>query len=185
MNVQFEDDLFGSGVNIKVIGVGGGGNNAVNRMIATNIRGVEFIAVNTDSQALRTSNASTKLIIGEKITNGFGAGANPEVGKRSAEENIEEIRQAIDGADMVFITTGMGGGTGTGAAPVVASIAMVIFQPEIISLGGGVSNEGQSLIDALTPIINSEQYGSEFVTTAKIRIAELGNDAGMIGAAMM
>ncbi|MBO5051266.1 MAG: cell division protein FtsZ [Clostridia bacterium] len=123
MNVQFEDDLFGSGVNIKVIGVGGGGNNAVNRMIATNIRGVEFIAVNTDSQALRTSNASTKLIIGEKITSGFGAGANPEVGKRSAEENIEEIRQAIEGADMVFITTGMGGGTGTGAAPVVAKIA--------------------------------------------------------------
>ena len=118
MNVQFEDDLFGSGVNIKVIGVGGGGNNAVNRMIATNIRGVEFIAVNTDSQALRTSNASTKLIIGEKITSGFGAGANPEVGKRSAEENIEEIRQAIEGADMVFITIGAGGGTGSGAGAV-------------------------------------------------------------------
>ena len=123
MNVQFEDDLFGSGVNIKVIGVGGGGNNAVNRMIATNIRGVEFIAANTDSMALRTSNASTKLIIGEKITSGFGAGANPEVGKRSAEESIDEIRQSLEGADMVFITSGMGGGTGTGAAPVVAKVA--------------------------------------------------------------
>ena len=123
MNMQFEDDLFGSGVNIKVIGVGGGGNNAVNRMIATNIRGVEFIAANTDSMALRTSNASTKLIIGEKITSGFGAGANPEVGKRSAEESIDEIRQSLEGADMVFITSGMGGGTGTGAAPVVAKVA--------------------------------------------------------------
>lgn len=123
MNVQFEDDLLGSGVNIKVIGVGGGGNNAVNRMIATNIRGVEFIAANTDSMALRTSNASTKLIIGEKITSGFGAGANPEVGKRSAEESIEEIKQSLEGADMVFITSGMGGGTGTGAAPVVAKVA--------------------------------------------------------------
>jgi cell division protein FtsZ len=92
-------------------------------MIATNIRGVEFIAANTDSMALRTSNASTKLIIGEKITSGFGAGANPEVGKRSAEESIDEIRQSLEGADMVFITSGMGGGTGTGAAPVVAKVA--------------------------------------------------------------
>lgn len=123
MNVQFDDDLFGSGVNIKVVGVGGGGNNAVNRMIATNIRGVEFIAVNTDAQALRSSSASTKLVIGEKITRGHGAGSNPEIGKRSAEESIEEIKQALEGADMVFVTTGMGGGTGTGAAPIVAKTA--------------------------------------------------------------
>ena len=123
MNVQFDDDLFGSGIRIKVIGVGGGGNNAVNRMIATNIRGVEFIAINTDAQALRASNASTKLVIGEKITRGHGAGSIPDTGKRSAEESIEEIRRVLEGADMVFVTAGMGGGTGTGAAPIVAKVA--------------------------------------------------------------
>ena len=114
------DDSCQSGVCIKVVGVGGGGNNAVNRMISTNIRGVEFIAVNTDSMALDTSCAAKKLVIGDKITRGKGAGANPEVGKRSAEESIETIRDALAGADMVFITAGMGGGTGTGAAPVIA-----------------------------------------------------------------
>ena len=124
MNMAFEfDEVYNSGVNIKVVGVGGGGNNAVNRMISTNIRGVEFIAVNTDSQALSFSNASKKLVIGEKITRGKGAGSNPEVGRRSAEESIEELQRLLEGADMVFVTTGMGGGTGTGAAPVVAKIA--------------------------------------------------------------
>ena len=117
------DDLLESGVSIKVVGVGGGGNNAVNRMISTNIRGVEFIAVNTDRQALRSSNAPNQIVIGEKITRGHGAGANPEIGQRAAEENTEEIKSALAGADMVFIATGMGGGTGTGAAPVVARIA--------------------------------------------------------------
>ena len=123
MNAYEADDFFGSGINIKVVGVGGGGNNAVNRMIATNIRGVEFIAVNTDAQALRASSASTKLVIGQKITRGHGAGSNPDIGKRSAEESIEDIKQALEGADMVFVTTGMGGGTGTGAAPIVAKTA--------------------------------------------------------------
>lgn len=117
------DDNFDSGVNIKVIGVGGGGNNAVNRMITTNIRGVEFIAINTDKQALVNSSATNKISIGEKITKGHGAGANPEIGARAAEESIEDIKKAIAGADMVFITTGMGGGTGTGAAPIVAKAA--------------------------------------------------------------
>lgn len=117
------DDLLESGVSIKVVGVGGGGNNAVNRMISTNIRGVEFIAVNTDKQALRSSNAPNQIVIGEKVTRGHGAGANPEIGQRAAEENTEEIKSALAGADMVFIATGMGGGTGTGAAPVVARIA--------------------------------------------------------------
>ena len=107
------DDNFESGVNIKVIGVGGGGNNAVNRMISTNVRGAEFIAVNTDRQALSHSNAVHKIDIGEKITKGHGAGANPEVGARAAEESIEEIKAVLDGSDMVFITAGMGGGTGT------------------------------------------------------------------------
>ena len=108
---------------IKIIGVGGGGNNAVNRMIATNIRGVEFIVVNTDKQALLQSSAEVKIPIGEKITKGHGAGADPTVGAKAAEENLEEITNALKGADMVFITAGMGGGTGTGAAPVVAKAA--------------------------------------------------------------
>ena len=119
MEFDFEQ-VFDSGVNIKVIGVGGGGNNAVNRMISTNIRGVEFIAINTDNMALDTSCAAKKLVIGDKITRGKGAGANPDVGKRSAEESIELVKDALQGADMVFITAGMGGGTGTGAAPVIA-----------------------------------------------------------------
>ena len=117
------DPIYESGVKIKVIGVGGGGNNAVNRMISTNIRGVEFIAMNTDNQALNTSCAAKKIVIGDKITKGLGAGSNPEVGKRAAEESMEEIKAALNGADMVFITAGMGGGTGTGAAPVIAKAA--------------------------------------------------------------
>ncbi|KAF0995749.1 cell division protein FtsZ [Geobacillus sp. TFV-3] len=108
---------------IKVIGVGGGGNNAVNRMIEHGVQGVEFIAVNTDAQALNLSKAPIKLQIGAKLTRGLGAGANPEVGKKAAEESKEQIEEALRGADMVFVTAGMGGGTGTGAAPVIAQIA--------------------------------------------------------------
>lgn len=108
---------------IKVIGVGGGGNNAVNRMIEHGVQGVEFIAVNTDAQALKLSHASVKLQIGAKLTRGLGAGANPEVGKKAAEESKEQIEEALRGADMVFVTAGMGGGTGTGAAPVIAQVA--------------------------------------------------------------
>ncbi|MBR6534983.1 MAG: cell division protein FtsZ [Clostridia bacterium] len=110
-------------VKIKVVGIGGGGNNAVNRMISSNVGGVEYIAVNTDKMVLFNSNAQQKIPIGEKITKGHGAGANPDVGSRAAEESVEEITAAIEGADMVFVTAGMGGGTGTGAAPVVAKIA--------------------------------------------------------------
>ncbi|MFR6659476.1 MAG: cell division protein FtsZ [Clostridia bacterium] len=108
---------------IKVIGVGGAGNNAVNRMIESGIKGVDFIAVNTDRQALQTSKASTKIQIGEKITRGLGAGANPDIGAQSAEENKSEVAEILRGADMVFVTAGMGGGTGTGAAPIVAQSA--------------------------------------------------------------
>ena len=108
---------------IKVIGVGGAGNNAVNRMIDAGIKGVDFIAVNTDRQALQTSKASTKIQIGEKITRGLGAGANPDIGAQSAEENKAEVAEVLRGADMVFVTAGMGGGTGTGAAPIVAAAA--------------------------------------------------------------
>lgn len=108
---------------IKVIGAGGGGNNAVNRMVEAQLQGVEFIAVNTDKQALLTSKAEYKIQIGEKLTRGLGAGANPEVGKRAAEESKDEIVKVLQGADMVFVTAGMGGGTGTGAAPVIAQLA--------------------------------------------------------------
>ena len=110
-------------VNIKVVGVGGGGNNVVNRMVRTGTKGVDFIAVNTDKQVLETSAATYKIQIGEKLTNGQGAGSNPEVGRKSAEENRTQISKALEDADMVFITAGMGGGTGTGAAPIVADIA--------------------------------------------------------------
>ncbi|MFJ7730539.1 cell division protein FtsZ [Lysinibacillus sp. NPDC097231] len=108
---------------IKVIGVGGGGNNAVNRMIEHGVQGVDFIAVNTDAQALNLSKAEAKLQIGTKLTRGLGAGANPEVGKKAAEESREQLEEVLRGADMVFVTAGMGGGTGTGAAPVIAQIA--------------------------------------------------------------
>lgn len=109
--------------NIKVIGVGGGGNNAVNRMISAGLKGVEFISVNTDAQALQLSQTNTKIQIGAKLTKGLGAGANPDIGQKAAEESRDDIIQALKGADMVFVTAGMGGGTGTGAAPVVAEVA--------------------------------------------------------------
>ena len=112
-----------SAARIIVIGVGGAGNNAVNRMVEDTIGGVEFIGINTDKQALLLCKAPTTIQIGEKVTKGLGAGAKPEVGQQAAEESAEEIRQAIQGADMVFVTCGMGGGTGTGGAPVVAGIA--------------------------------------------------------------
>ncbi len=126
------EETFEYGVNIKVIGVGGGGNNAINRMIASGVKGVDFIAINTDKQALQKCLAPTQLVIGEKITNGFGAGSNPEIGKRAADEAVNEIKKLLSGADMVFITAGMGGGTGTGAAPVVAKLAM---EMEILTVG--------------------------------------------------
>ncbi|MBS5150532.1 MAG: cell division protein FtsZ [Butyricicoccus pullicaecorum] len=122
MGFQFEAGL-DNVVNIKVVGIGGGGNNAVNRMISNGIQGVEFIAINTDKQALQYSSAPTKIQIGEKITKGQGAGSDPMRGQKAAEESKDEIASALEGAHMVFITAGMGGGTGTGAAPVVAEIA--------------------------------------------------------------
>ncbi|MEA1960613.1 MAG: cell division protein FtsZ [Bacillota bacterium] len=109
--------------NIKVIGIGGGGNNAINRMIEAGLKGVEFVAVNTDAQALYISKAEKKIQVGEKLTKGLGAGADPDVGMKAAEESEDEILKALQGADMVFVTAGMGGGTGTGGAPVVAKIA--------------------------------------------------------------
>ncbi len=121
--LQFDTSTNESKEIIRIIGVGGGGGNAVNRMIHAGIVGVEYIAVNTDSQALSKSEAEIKLQLGEKLTRGLGAGANPDIGQKAAEESLEDIKNSLEDTDMVFITAGMGGGTGTGAAPVVAKIA--------------------------------------------------------------
>ena len=118
IRIHYHDEV-PRGAKIKVIGVGGGGNNAVNRMIAAKVEGVEFIAANTDVQALTVSNAPVKLQLGVKLTSGLGAGANPDVGRRAALEDSDKIIEALEGADMVFVTAGLGGGTGTGAAPVI------------------------------------------------------------------
>jgi cell division protein FtsZ len=122
IRIQFHEEARNN-AKIKVIGVGGGGNNAVNRMIETGVEGVEFIAANTDLQALQMSRAPKKLQLGVKLTNGLGAGANPEVGRQAALEDTDRIIASLEGADMVFVTTGLGGGTGTGAAPIIASLA--------------------------------------------------------------
>ena len=122
LRIRYQDEA-PRGARIKVIGVGGGGNNAVNRMIAAGVEGVEFISANTDVQALQLSNASVKLQLGVRLTSGLGAGANPDVGRRAALEDSDKIIEALEGADMVFVTAGLGGGTGTGAAPVIASLA--------------------------------------------------------------
>jgi len=122
IRIQFNEEAKNN-AKIKVVGVGGGGGNAVNRMIDAKLEGVEFIVANTDLQALRMSRAEVKIQLGVKLTNGLGAGANPEVGRKAALEDADKIIEALEGADMVFVTTGMGGGTGTGAAPIIASLA--------------------------------------------------------------
>jgi cell division protein FtsZ len=132
---------------IKVIGIGGGGNNAVNRMIDSGLKGVDFIVANTDSQVLLKSLAPIKLQIGSELTNGLGAGANPEIGREAALESKEEIEAALQGADMVFITCGMGGGTGTGAAPVVAEIAQDLGALTVGIVTKPFSFEGKKRMD--------------------------------------
>ena len=122
VRIQFNEDPR-TNAKIKVIGVGGGGGNAVNRMICAGVEGVEFVVANTDLQALQMSRAPVKIQLGTKLTNGLGAGANPEMGRRGALEDADKIIEALEGADMVFVTTGLGGGTGTGAAPIIASLA--------------------------------------------------------------
>ncbi|MGY4104774.1 cell division protein FtsZ [Ignavigranum ruoffiae] len=123
MELSFDSQAYNHGAVIKVIGVGGAGGNAVNRMIAEDVKGVEFIVANTDTQALEGSKAETKIQLGPKVTKGLGAGSLPEIGLKAAEESEEQLRKVIEGADLVFVTAGMGGGTGTGAAPIVAKIA--------------------------------------------------------------
>ena len=170
------DDTYQSGVNIKVIGVGGGGNNAVNRMIASNIRGVEFLAINTDRQVLRDSNATTQLVIGEKLTKGFGAGANPQIGSRAAEESSEEIKGLLANTDMVFITAGMGGGTGTGAAPVVARIAR---EMDILTIGivtKPFTFEGKRRMDqAVSGIAELAQFVDSLVVIPNDRLNQVAD----------
>ena len=170
------DDSFESGVNIKVIGVGGGGNNAVNRMIVTNIRGVDFVSVNTDRQALRRSEAPNQLVLGEKITKGFGAGANPQIGARAAEESIDDIRTILEGTDMVFITAGMGGGTGTCAAPVVARAAR---EMDILTVGivtKPFSFEGKRRMEqAEAGIAELAQYVDSLVVIPNERLKQVSN----------
>src|SRR5271165_1020278 len=122
IRIHFNEELLNT-AKIKVIGVGGGGGNAVNRMIESRLEGVEFVVANTDLQALKGSKAPVKIQLGVKLTNGLGAGANPEVGRQAALEDADKIIEALEGADMVFVTTGLGGGTGTGAAPIIASLA--------------------------------------------------------------
>src|SRR5260370_39886365 len=122
IRINYTDDSRND-ARIKVIGVGGGGGNAVNRMIDAGMDGIEFIVANTDLQALRMSRASMKIQLGVKLTNGLGAGANPEIGRKAALEDSDKLIEAMEGADMIFATTGLGGGTGTGAAPIIASLA--------------------------------------------------------------
>ncbi|MBQ8850407.1 MAG: cell division protein FtsZ [Clostridia bacterium] len=164
------------GVNIKVIGVGGGGNNAVNRMIKANVQGVDFITINTDRQALKHSVAERQIVIGEKITNGFGAGANPGIGERSAEESIDDIKNVLKGADMVFVTAGMGGGTGTGAAPVVARVA---HEMGILTVGvvtKPFAFEGKRRMDqALAGIEELRQYVDSLVVIPNERLKQVSD----------
>src|SRR3954464_15150746 len=122
IRISFNEDTR-SQAKIKVIGVGGGGGNAVNRMIQAGVEGIEFVVANTDLQALQMSRAPVKIQLGVKLTNGLGAGANPDVGRKGALEDADKIIEALEGADMVFVTAGLGGGTGTGAAPIIASLA--------------------------------------------------------------
>ena len=168
------DPSYESVVNIKVVGVGGGGNNTVKRMIQSNVRGVEFIALNTDRMTLAATQAPKQIAIGERTTKGKGAGANPAVGKQAAEESTEEITDALKGADMVFITAGMGGGTGTGAAPVVARLA---HEMDILTIGivtKPFAFEGKRRMDqALAGIAELSQYVDSLVVIPNERLKQV------------
>ena len=168
------DDTNSSGVKIEVIGVGGGGNNAVNRMINSNIKGVEFVAINTDAQVLKKSEATTKLAIGQKLTNGFGAGANPQIGARAAEESIDEIKKILEDADMVFVTAGMGGGTGTGAAPVVARLAREAGALTVGIVTKPFTFEGKRrMAQAIAGIKELSQYVDSLVVIPNDRLCQM------------
>lgn len=171
------DDIettFDNLANIKVIGVGGGGNNAVNRMITAGVRGVEFIAANCDAQALLLSKAETKIQIGEKLTKGLGAGGNPEIGEKSAEESRDMIIEALRGADMVFVTAGMGGGTGTGAAHVVAECAKEIGALTVGVVTKPFAFEGRRRMNqAENGIVNLKEKVDTLITIPNDRLLQV------------
>ena len=174
--IEFQNEEQSTFATIKVVGCGGGGNNAVNRMVDAGLRGVEFIAINTDRQALSQSNAQVKIQIGEKLTKGLGAGAIPEVGRRAAEESREEIASALKGADLVFITAGMGGGTGTGAAPIVAEIARDLGTLTIAVVTKPFNFEGkQRMKNAEAGIAELKQHVDTLVVIPNDRLLQVVN----------
>ena len=174
--IEFQNEEQNSFASIKVVGCGGGGNNAVNRMVDAGLRGVEFISINTDRQALGQTNAQVKIQIGEKLTKGLGAGAIPEVGRRAAEESREEIASALKGADLVFITAGMGGGTGTGAAPVVAEIARDMGTLTIAVVTKPFNFEGkQRMKNAESGIDELKQHVDTLVVIPNDRLLQVVN----------
>ena len=174
--IEFQNEEQNTFATIKVVGCGGGGNNAVNRMVDAGLRGVEFISVNTDRQALSQTNAQVKIQIGEKLTKGLGAGAIPEVGRRAAEESREEIASALKGADLVFITAGMGGGTGTGAAPVVAEIARDLGTLTIAVVTKPFNFEGkQRMKNAEAGIEELKQHVDTLVVIPNDRLLQVVN----------
>ena len=174
--IEFQNEEQSTFASIKVVGCGGGGNNAVNRMVDAGLRGVEFISVNTDRQALSQTNAQVKIQIGEKLTKGLGAGAIPEVGRRAAEESREEIASALKGADLVFITAGMGGGTGTGAAPIVAEIARDLGTLTIAVVTKPFNFEGkQRMKNAEAGIAELKQHVDTLVVIPNDRLLQVVN----------
>ena len=174
--IEFQNEEQDNFASIKVVGCGGGGNNAVNRMVDAGLRGVEFISINTDRQALSQSNAQVKIQIGEKLTKGLGAGAIPEVGRRAAEESREEIASALKGADLVFITAGMGGGTGTGAAPIVAEIARDLGTLTIAVVTKPFNFEGkQRMKNAEAGIEELKQHVDTLVVIPNDRLLQVVN----------
>lgn len=161
---------------IKVIGVGGGGGNAVNRMIAAKVEGVEFIVANTDAQVMMGSKADAKIQLGNKLTRGLGAGGNPEIGAKAAEESREEVAAALEGADLVFVTAGMGGGTGTGAAPVVAEVAKSIGALTIAIVTKPFAFEGKKRLNqALKGIENLKEKVDAIVTIPNDRLLQIAS----------
>lgn len=174
--IEFQYDDQNSLASIKVVGCGGGGNNAVDRMIEAGLRGVEFISVNTDRQSLANSKATTRIQIGEKLTKGLGAGAVPEVGRRAAEESREEIARALEGADLVFVTAGMGGGTGTGAAPIVAEVARDMGALTIAVVTKPFTFEGkQRMKNAETGIADLKQRVDTLVVIPNDRLLQVAS----------
>lgn len=175
--IDYMEGFTNGSADIKVIGVGGGGSNAVNRMIEAELAGVEFIVANTDAQALQSSNAKSKIQLGEKITKGLGAGADAEVGKKAAEEDRDEIAEQLKNADMVFITAGMGGGTGTGAAPIVAEVAREIGALTIAVVTKPFSFEGKKRTSsAELGIKNLKERVDAIITVPNDKLLEIASE---------